>query len=248
MLTGAPSSKEGQGQTAPVPFDGQFVDPVPEVSALLDPNVSHISGTTMLAATIDHVATAEKKIKAYEMFLSTDTPIDAIALSTQLPVFVLQHWVASEQWGERKAQFALQLYKKVELDHQKFILDNRLETAQRHLATAKLLEEEVKWMLEQMAAERSADSPTESTTADGETASRPGRGRPRSARGSDMSLVRLSQALKNATDISARAVAIHEMQLSGMNQQNQQPQTVIVLGAKPAPMRTASDVSSRRVP
>lgn len=193
-------------------------DPTPEVTALLDQSaVDSVNASPMVRYSPDD------KVRAYEMFLTTDADHEAIALSCRVPVFMVQHWISTERWGDRKAQFELQIYKKVELAHQRFVLDNRLTTAQRHLETARMLEEEVKKMLQDMAGPQEAPDPNAPAPK-------------RRSSGKDMTLVRLSQALKNATDISARVVGITDM--------NVQPQagggdgrgsTLIVVGARPQP-------------
>lgn len=190
-----------------LPSKSVEADGTPEVTAILD---QAFAGQVDQAALVRYAP--EAKVKAYEMFLTTEHDPETIALSIGVPVFLVQHWVSVEKWGDRKAQFQMQIYKKVEVEHQRFVLDHRLVTAQRHLSVAKALEEEIEWILKEIAKDREANPNL-------------------SLKGRDMTLLRLSNALKAATDVSARVVGLtDQLRMEGNNGSS----TIILMGGRPA--------------
>lgn len=189
---------------------------------ILNPLELEGSGTSELDVvqekTSSDAAVAEKispenKAKAYELFLSTSRTPEDIALEAGVPGFVLFNWIAKERWAERKASFEMQLFKRLELEHQRFIMDHRLDTAKRQLIAATLLEQEVLTILEGYRREREKSGDEY----------KPGRGH-------DMTLVRLSTALKNSTDISSRVVGITDKPPLS---ESEAAKTIIMIGGQP---------------
>lgn len=180
------------------------------------------------------------KLAAYQLFLTTDMAPEAIALSLNIDLGYVQHWVESERWGQRKAQYHLELARKFEAEYQAFALGQRLSVARRHLELAQNLEDEIAWTVQALREER-------------ERLARILRKEPNSPelmvpKGRDSQLLKLAQAAKHATDISARVVGLAEgakMEASNLQQNN----TVIVLGGKPlekvVPIESSDRVSSK---
>ena len=182
------------------------VDPTPEVTEglkapAIDAIVARMSNNL------------ELKTQAYSLFLTTNQSPEEIGLTLSVPGFLVRHWIGSERWADLKARVQLQVFKRAELEYQELVSTHRVSTAQRHLVAAKRLEDEVNYVLERMEnarEERPAEDPL--------------------PRGHDMTLVRLSQALKNATDISARVVGISD---KPPLTEAEASKTIILIGGRP---------------
>lgn len=183
-------------------------DPTPEVTALAkEPAMERI-----IAGLSNNLQT---KMQAYQLFLSTDKTLEEIGLSLALPTFLVKHWVSTEEWGKKKANWLAQEFKRKEVELQSLRSEHAIPTARRHLETAQLMEEEIKEIIESMKQDRVNRQDD-------------GRGIPKNY---DMAINRLSQALKNVTDISSRIVGLdNNPKLS----EAETAKTIIMIGGKPA--------------
>jgi hypothetical protein len=189
----------------PVP---EIVDPTPEVTAL-------VKEQSVERAIAEMSNNLQVKLQAYQLFLNTDQTPEEIGLSLSLPGFLVKHWAAVEEWGRRKGVWLGQEYKRKEAELQSLRAEHAIPTAQRQLKAARLVEEEITEVVESLKKEREDRAQEE-------------RGLPRNY---DMTLNRLSQALKNVSDISARIVGLDtQPRLS----ESDAAKTIIMIGGKPA--------------
>ena len=186
----------------------QNFDPTPEVTALSkEPALEKV-----IAGLSNNLQT---KLQAYQLFLGTDKTPDEIGLTLALPVFLVKHWISTEEWGKKKANWLAQEFKRKEVELQSLRSEHAIPTARRHLETAQLMEEEIKEIIESMRSDRKNRQDD-------------GKGIPRNY---DMTINRLSQALKNVTDISSRIVGLdNNPKLSDA----ETAKTIIMIGGKPA--------------
>lgn len=198
----------------------QIEDPTPEVTALLkEPALEQ----AIAGMSVD----TRLKAEAYSLYLSTNQTPDEIGLSLSLPGFLVRHWIGTEKWAELRAKFLMQEFKKAELEYQQLLSEHRLSTAKRHLETAKRLEDEINFVLERL--ERAREKLQDSEPL---------------PRNHDMSLVRLSQALKNATDISSRVVGITDRPPLS---EGEAAKTIIMIGGKPAQSARFSETKNQKI-
>jgi len=187
--------------------DFSTTDPTPEVSAVMRaPAVNSILAKLS--------GDQERKAQAYALYLSTNQSPEEIGLSLSLPGFLIRHWIGSEKWSDLKARVQMQVFKRAEIEYTELIHEHRITTARRHLEAAKRIEDEINYVLIRMEDAREERDDNEPLP-----------------RGHDMTLVRLSQALKNATDISARVVGISD---KPPLTEADAARTIIMIGGRPA--------------
>ena len=156
----------------------------------------------------------EVKIKAYDLYMTSDLTPEEIAVPLSIPVDVVVRWRANHKWRERKLAVEEDLMEQADTRYKKILLKQRLEVTERHLRIAKQLEE----LIEKTLTEQGEDGQI-----------------------SVMDIRRLSEALSSATGVSARAAAITDRTLADMNQAAQAkanskvPLVAIGINVQPAP-------------
>ncbi len=156
----------------------------------------------------------EVKIKAYDLYMTSDLTPEEIAVTLSIPVDVVVRWRANHKWRERKLAVEEDLMEQADTRYKKILLKQRLEVTERHLRIAKQLEE----LIEKTLTEQGEDGQI-----------------------SVMDIRRLSEALSSATGVSARAAAITDRNLADMNQAAQAkanskvPLVAIGINVQPAP-------------
>lgn len=204
------------GKVVSKKVEEEVVETTPEVS-----EVQRLPSIQSLLAELSD--DPERKAQAYGLYVSTNKTPEEIGLSLSLPGFLIRHWIAAEKWTDMKARAMAQAFKRADLQYAELIREHRVSEAERQLEGAQLLEEEVIDLLRRMEAaraERDQDEPA--------------------PRNHDMTLVRLSQALKNATDISSRVVGISEVPPLS---EAEAAKTIIMIGGRPAQSIRLSDSS-----
>jgi len=126
-------------------------------------------------------STYQKKAKAFEMYLE-ERPQKAIADTIGLPVATIKTWIKREDWKNKRASVNEALLRGLRERYELLVTNARFEVLQRHLDMSKKIEKQIMSLLF-----HEDGSPKEVT---------------------EYGMYRLSQAMKNMTDVSARAVGL----------------------------------------
>lgn len=125
----------------------------------------------------------EKKAQAYELYLISGLNQREISMELAIPVSTISSWIQKGRWRDRKIQIEKELFEIAESKYRKFIIEEKLPTAKRHLEAAKGIEEKIKAVVDKI--------DTRSSQA-------------------DVKLVRAAKALSDASNVSARAVSLSD--------------------------------------
>lgn len=124
------------------------------------------------------------KASAFELYLTTRLSLDQISKDAGVELSTLKSWITQEGWVDRRKTLEDQAMKGTEISFREFISQNRLDTAKNHVETARELIARIKLKLSDRASN----------------------GKP--AFLSEQAILSLSKALKEASDVEARAVGL----------------------------------------
>lgn len=125
----------------------------------------------------------EQKAKAYEHYLINGLNPREISMELAIPASTISSWIQNGKWKDRKVQIEKEMFELAESKYRRFIVEEKLPTAQRHLAAAKIIEEKIAQVAEKI-------------KVDGKMA--------------DVKLVRAAKALSDSSNVSARAVGLSD--------------------------------------
>ena len=100
-----------------------------------------------------------------------------------IPASTISHWITKGRWRDRKLQIDREMFEIAESKYRKFIVEEKLPTAERHLEAAKAIESKIKKVVDKIDTD---------------------------AANADVKLVRSAKALSDAANVSARAVGLSD--------------------------------------
>lgn len=125
----------------------------------------------------------EQKAKAYELYLIKGMNPREISMDLAIPASTISHWITKGRWRDRKLQIDREMFEIAESKYRKFIVEEKLPTAERHLEAAKAIESKIKKVVDKIDTD---------------------------AANADVKLVRSAKALSDAANVSARAVGLSD--------------------------------------
>jgi len=151
---------------------------------------------------------------------------EEIATQLDIPVDTLAYWISSKKWKERKDKIKEEAMDSTDENFRQFCRSNRMEVLKRHMEVTRELEDRILVKIR-------ATSPT---------------GRPIDISAGD--LVKLATALKNSSDVSARAAGISDRTFDNVPVLSPGSSQVILVGLQPQPVipaprtSTATDITA----
>ena len=150
------------------------------------------------------------KGKAYKMFLETSMDVSDIALSLGVSTQIVATWVRTNKWRDRKQEIEREIMSGIESQYIDFLRTNKMETLKRQMELGLKLEGQISRLLSEI--EKGHIPPSQE-------------------------LKRVAEALKLATDVTARAAGIKDTTVSDRVVDNTnnagKPPLVVVLGPMP---------------
>jgi len=157
--------------------------------------------------------TPEQKTKAYELYISSKLTLKEIAKQTAVKYPTLQQWIDVEKWSSKKKSLVKSSLDSVDNGFLTFINANRLDTAKRQLEMATDLSESIHAKFKV----------------------RPDGTKPFL---NENQLLKLSQALKNSTDVEAKASGL-DRPLPNESMMVNQKGPLILVGLQANPIQPA---------
>ena len=76
-------------------------------------------------------------LKAYNMFMRDGKPVKEIALAVGIPEIVICEWSAKNEWSKRRAKYAQEAVRQLDIEAAREQAEQRLETIKQQTAKAK---------------------------------------------------------------------------------------------------------------
>ena len=162
----------------------------------------------------------EVETEAYDLYIHSALKNEEIAKQLNISSDTLAYWISSEGWKEKKDELKQEAMDNTDEHFRQFVRSNRLEVLRRHMVVSKELEERI---LEQLKRKSSTGRPIDITNSD---------------------LVKLAQALKNSTDVSARAAGISDRTFDNTSLLPAGTSQVLVVGLQPQRLPDAKKSTS----
>lgn len=181
------------------PLSPEQISPVPEEPEDLD----------------QRAYSPEQKAKAYEAYLIKGLNPREISMDLAIPASTIAGWIQKGKWRDRKLQIEKEVFEIAESKYRKFIIEEKLPTAERHLEAAKVIEEKVKKVVDRIDVESSS---------------------------ADVKLVRAAKALSDASNVSARAVGLTDKPQEREEDDKKKRTPLVVIGVQgTAPVITVKE-------
>lgn len=150
------------------------------------------------------------KGKAYKMFLETSMDIPEIAMSLGVDTQIVATWIRTGKWRDRRKEIEKELMARIESQYVDFLRENKMQALKRQMELGEKLESQISRLLAQME--------------DGHIPA-------------SQELKRVAEALKLATDVTARAVGIKDTTVADKSpdaaNNGAKPPLVMILGPMP---------------
>jgi hypothetical protein len=151
----------------------------------------------------------ETETEAYDLYIHSALKNDEISEKLNIPIDTLSYWISSNGWKTKKDDLKKEAMESTDEHFRQLVRTSRIDTLKRHMEVSKELEKRI---LDRL----TKKSPT---------------GRPVDI--SDNDLMKLAQALKSSTDVSARAAGISDRTFDNASVLPIGTSPVLVVGLQP---------------